>query len=187
MQPIQMSHNCVEFMDHVVFLILFEWAAFNAKRFSPFREARTCRGQPTCQFHRPLPQGARTCRAWDRKRVEDKIVQVDLHEPSCIPVRGNEDNTPRSTLILYVTSRPYKIRPSFVINTSAGRRAVITVRVSVALVTSRKAILTSWQGNELGFFRLSALMPWNAERSSLADRRRLFCSAGMTFFGSAHA
>ena len=93
-QPVQMSHNCIEFMNHVVLLILFDGAALHVERLSPFRESRTRRGQPARQCHGGLPQGARARWSRDREWVEDMIVQVNLDEPSRIPVQAQRGQHP---------------------------------------------------------------------------------------------
>src|SRR5439155_15891668 len=85
-QAVEVSHNRIEFVNHVLPLVIFELATLDANGLGPLAIAIVPRRKPPGQDHNSLPKGIVSARAWDGKRIQDVVVHADLDEAPGIPV-----------------------------------------------------------------------------------------------------
>src|SRR5207247_11393180 len=86
-QAVEVRHNRVEFVDHVCFFVVFEFAALDAHSLRPLAIGIVPRRQPPGECRNSLPKRIVLARAWDWKRGKYVEVHVNLHKTPRVPIK----------------------------------------------------------------------------------------------------
>src|SRR5439155_763483 len=63
-QTVEVRYHGIELVDHVLFLVVFEFATLDAHRLCPLAIAIVPRRKPPGQSHNPLPKRIVLARTW---------------------------------------------------------------------------------------------------------------------------
>src|SRR5215831_10672470 len=110
-QTVEVSHNRIEFVDHVLFLVIFQTATFDTHGACPLAVTTIASRQSSGQAHDPSPYGIGSVWSGDRKRSQNVEVRVNLNKAPCVPVQRNRrQHTQKKGLIFFIPARPQKVR-----------------------------------------------------------------------------
>src|SRR3990172_4420252 len=88
-ETVEMGYNRVQLVNHILFLVILQLAAFYADCLGPFFEALIGAGEPTGQGNDPLPKAIIAVETGNREGSQDMVVHTDFDEAARIPVQGN--------------------------------------------------------------------------------------------------
>lgn len=102
-KTVETGYDGVKLMDHVLLLVERNRPVFDADCLRPSNETVVGAGKATGEGYDPPPHWGVTLWTWDRKRVENKEIEVRLDESTCIPVeRNRRENAQCERLILFL-------------------------------------------------------------------------------------